>query len=228
MIEKSTLNFLAELKSNNNKPWFDAHRKQYEQVKENYLRCTEDILRAMKLVDPKLELLTAKDCVFRINRDVRFSADKSPYKTNIGIAMHSGGKKFNKAAYYIHIEPGHSFVGGGLWMPETPLLNKVRKEINFFYSDLLNILNEPEFKKLYKDLDIEEGQKLSRPPKGYDSDNPAIEYLKLKSFTASTPINDEVLTSSEMIPEIVRYLTILKPVLYFINRGLESDDEGGI
>ena len=228
MIQAATLHFLKELKENNNKPWFDQHRKTYEKVKADYLACAGAILEEMKKVDRSLEVLTAKDCVFRINRDVRFSTDKSPYKTNLGVVLHPWGKKFNLAAYYIHIEPQNSFIGGGLWMPEGPLLSKVRKELNFFYGDLKAILDQPDYKKLYGDLDIEEGQKLSRPPKGYEADNPAIEYLKLKSFTTSAPVTDDFLTSEEMLSSIAKSFTILKPFISYINRGLLSDDEGGI
>ncbi|MBK8517452.1 MAG: DUF2461 domain-containing protein [Saprospiraceae bacterium] len=228
MIQQTTLEFLKKLKQNNNKPWFDAHRKQYDNVKADYLACAGAILSEMKRIDVSLDMVTPKDCVFRINRDIRFSSDKSPYKTNLGIALHPGGKKFNKAAYYLHIEPDSSFIGGGLWLPEAALLSKVRKEINYFYADLRSILDNPEFMKTYGDLDVEEGQKLVRPPKGYDADNPAIEYLKLKSFTISAPVSDALLTSDTMVSSIIKSFSILKPFLSFINRGLMSDDEGGI
>ncbi len=228
MILPTTIEFLNDLKSNNSKSWFDLNRKRYDKVKADYISLAGNILGQMKKLDPSLEMVETKECVFRINRDIRFSADKSPYKTNLGIALHPGGKKFNLAAYYLHIEPGHSFIGGGLWMPEAPLLSKVRKEIHYFYHDLVEILNNPLYKKTYGSLDIEEGQKLSRPPKGYEAEDPAIEFLKLKSFTASTPLSDEMLTSDKLIPHIIDRFTILKPLIGFINRGLMSDPDGGL
>lgn len=228
MILPTTIEFLNDLKSNNSKSWFDLNRKRYDNVKADYISLAGNILGQMKKIDPSLEMVETKECVFRINRDIRFSADKSPYKTNLGIALHPGGKKFNLAAYYLHIEPGHSFIGGGLWMPEAPLLSKVRKEIHYFYNDLIEILNNPLYKKTYGSLDIEEGQKLSRPPKGYEAEDPAIEFLKLKSFTASTPLSDEMLTSDKLIPHIIDRFTILKPFIGFINRGLMSDPDGGL
>jgi uncharacterized protein (TIGR02453 family) len=228
MILPTTIEFLNELKSNNSKSWFDLNRKRYDKVKVDYISLAGNILDQMKEVDPSLEMVETKECVFRINRDIRFSADKSPYKTNLGIALHPGGKKFNLAAYYLHIEPGHSFIGGGLWMPEAPLLAKVRKEIHYFYNDLTEILNNPRYKKTYGSLDIEVGQKLSRPPKGYEAEDPAIEFLKLKSFTASTPLSDEMLTSDKLIPHIIDRFTVLKPFIGFINRGLMSDPDGGL
>jgi uncharacterized protein (TIGR02453 family) len=228
MLLPTTIEFLKELKINNSKPWFDLNRKRYDIAKSDYISLAGNILEQMKDVDPSLDMVTPKDCIFRINRDVRFSADKSPYKTNLGIALHPGGKKFNLAAYYLHIEPGHSFIGGGLWMPEAPLLSKVRKEVHYFYHDLVDILSNPVYKKTFGSLDVEEGQKLSRPPKGYEAEDPAIEFLKLKSFTASTPLPDEMLTSDKLVPHIIDTFTILKPLIGFINRGLMSDPDGGL
>ena len=228
MVQPTTIEFLKELKSNNSKSWFEQNRKRYDKMKSDYISLAGRILEQMKDIDPSLDMVTAKDCIFRINRDVRFSADKSPYKTNLGIALHPGGKKFNLAAYYLHIEPGQSFIGGGLWMPEAPLLSKVRKEIHYFYHDLVDILNNPLYKKTFGSLDVEDGQKLTRPPKGYDAEDPAIEFLKLKSFTASTPLPDEMLTSDKLVGHIIDTFTILKPLIGFINRGLMSDPDGGL
>lgn len=228
MVQPTTIEFLKELKSNNSKSWFDQNRKRYDIMKSDYISLAGRILEQMKDIDPSLDMVTAKDCIFRINRDVRFSADKSPYKTNLGIALHPGGKMFNLAAYYLHIEPGQSFIGGGLWMPEAPLLSKVRKEIHYFYHDLVDILNNPLYKKTFGSLDVEDGQKLTRPPKGYEAEDPAIEFLKLKSFTASTPLPDEMLTSDKLVGHIIDTFTILKPLIGFINRGLMSDPDGGL
>jgi uncharacterized protein (TIGR02453 family) len=228
MIQTSTFQFLDELRENNNKPWFDANRKRYEAMKADYLGLANRILTEMKKYDVGLEMLTAKDCTFRINKDVRFSKDKSPYKTHLGIALHPLGKKMMTAAYYLHIERGQSFIGGGLWQPEALLLSKVRKEINYFYDDLQMILSEKSFKSTYGDLSIEEGKKLSRPPKGYDADNPAIEYLKLKSFTVGKSIPDKALTDPTYFDQIISDFIAIQPLLHFINRGLMSDDEGGL
>lgn len=228
MLQSSTLTFLRELKDNNNKEWFDQNRKRYDLVKLDYLSLAGSLLDKMKPFDPSLEMLTAKDCIFRINRDVRFSANKAPYKTNLGIALHPGGKKSGLAAYYLHIEEGTAFAGGGLWMPESNQLQKVRKEIHYFYNDLDLILKDPEFKKTYGHLDIEEGQKLSRPPKGYEANDPAIELLKLKSFTALKSVPDDLLLSDKLVPTVIEYFKVLKPLLHFINRGLVSDADGGI
>lgn len=228
MLQPFTLEFFKELRQNNHKEWFDQNRKRYEKVKADYLNLAGNILEEMKKVDESLDILSPKDCTFRINKDIRFSKDKTPYKTNLGIALHPFGKKMQLAAYYIHLEEGQSFVGGGLWMPEAPLLAKLRKEINYFYQDLEGILSDPNFIKTYGELDVDPGQKLIRPPKGYEAENPAIEFLKLKSFTASRKIPDNMLTSGKLIPFVKESLTTLKPMISFVNRGLMSDGDGGI
>ncbi len=228
MLQPFTIEFFKELRQNNHKEWFDQNRKRYEKVKADYLNLAGNILEEMKKVDESLDILSPKDCTFRINKDIRFSKDKTPYKTNLGIALHPFGKKMQLAAYYIHLEEGQSFVGGGLWMPEAPLLAKLRKEINYFYQDLEGILSDPNFIKTYGELDVDPGQKLIRPPKGYEAENPAIEFLKLKSFTASRKIPDNMLTSEKLIPFVKESLTALKPMISFANRGLMSDDDGGI
>ena len=228
MLSSATLEFLHDLKENNNREWFEANKKRYQKVKSEYLNLAEALVSEMKKYDASLEMLAGKDCIFRINRDIRFSSDKSPYKTNLGIALHPGGKKSMLAAYYLHIELGQCFVGGGLWMPEAPALAKVRKEIHYFYPDLKNIIENKNFSESYGDLDIEPGAKLSRPPKGYLQDDPAIEYLKLKSFTASAKISDSLITSDNLIPTVIKYFRNIKPFLHFLNRGLQSDGDGGL
>jgi uncharacterized protein (TIGR02453 family) len=228
MLQPTTLTFLRELKANNNKDWFDQNRKRYEMLKGDYLALAEQLLNAMKKEDSSLEMLSPKDCIFRINRDIRFSKNKAPYKTNLGIALHTGGKKSQSAAYYLHIEEGLAFVGGGLWMPEPQQLHKVRKEIHYFYDEFSSIIQNASFKNIYGSLDVEEGQKLTRPPKGYEINDPAIEYLKLKSFTAIHTLPDTLLTSTQLVPTIVESFKVLKPMIHFINRGLQSDANGGL
>lgn len=220
MLQPTTLQFLRELKENNHKDWFDANRKRYEVVKKDYQQCVASVLAEMQKHDASLAMLDVKDCTFRINRDVRFSADKSPYKTNLGFYLSPYGKKSQLAGYYVHIEPGGSFLGGGLYMPMPEQLKKARKEIDYFFSDFQAVITDPEFVATYGAPDREASQLLSRPPKGYEADNPAIEYLKLKSFTALKHITDEVLTQPSFVPTVVATLRALQPFIAFLNRGL--------
>lgn len=228
MIHPSTLHFLAELAENNHKPWFDANKKLYASAKQNCLDVAASLLSEMQKLDAGLEMLQPKDCMFRINRDIRFSADKSPYKTHFGIALHIGGKKSGLAAYYLHVEPGNAFAGGGIWMPEAPVLKKIRKEIHYFPEEWLSVIRNPDFIKRFNSLDVESGAKLSRPPKGFDPENPALEWLKLKSFTATFPIADDLLCSEKALPMILDAWKRLMPMLHFLNRGILSDEEGGL
>jgi uncharacterized protein (TIGR02453 family) len=135
MLQSSTLQFLQSLQKNNNKPWFDENRKKYESAKENFAEFVEALINGIAAFDPTIQNLTAKNCMFRINRDVRFSKDKSPYKTNMGASISKGGKKINLAGYYFHCEPGKSFAAGGFYMPMAPELAKIRQEIDYNFKE---------------------------------------------------------------------------------------------
>ena len=228
MLQASTLDFFKELKTNNNKEWFDQNRKRYDKVKADYNNLASSILKELKVKDESLDILQPKNCTFRINRDIRFSKDKSPYKTNLGLIFSPFAKRMAVASYYVHIEEGKCFVGGGLYMPDSTLLKKLRNEINFFHKDLTKILKDPLFVKTYGGLDINDRVMLKRPPKGYDTNHPAIEYLKLKSFTTGAKIPDDILTTEKLVPFLIENLSLLQPMISFINRGLMSNEEGGI
>lgn len=128
MIQKATIQFLKDLKLNNHKDWFEANRKVYEAAKADYLQFVASVLKGLVANDETLALLQPKDCTFRINRDVRFSKNKAPYKTNMGAGFSKGGKKMMLAGYYFHLEPGASFIAGGVWMPMAPELKKYVKK----------------------------------------------------------------------------------------------------
>jgi uncharacterized protein (TIGR02453 family) len=226
MISQNLLDFYAALKVNNNKVWFDENRKWYESVKKEYLALTGKILEELKSLDHSLEMLQVKDCTFRINRDIRFSPDKSPYKTNLGLNFAPYGKKMMLAGYYIHIAAGQSFAGGGLYMPMAPELKKVRKEIHYCHNEFSSILQDPVFARTFGSLDRDPGTVLSRPPKEFTADDPAIEWLKLKSFTAVTTIDDNLLTSEDFVPHVIEIMKAIKPLIGFLNNALLSDENG--
>lgn len=221
MLQLSTLDFLSELKLNNHKEWFEKNRKRYESAKTDYLQFVDAVLAGVVKNDPSISTLEAKNCVFRINRDVRFSKDKSPYKTNMGAGFGKGGKKMFLAGYYIHCEPGASFIAGGMWMPPAPELKKIRQEIDYCLEEFDGIIKAKLFIDTLGSLERSSDMVLSRPPKGYEEGNPAIEYLKLKSYIASTPITDAELTSKELVPKIVAACAALQPLIYFINKALQ-------
>jgi uncharacterized protein (TIGR02453 family) len=162
--------------------------------------------------------------MFRINRDVRFSKNKAPYKTNFGASIQAGGKKSMLAGYYFHLEPGgKSFVGGGLYMPEAAQLQKVRQEIDYNWKEFAGILQAKPFVKTYGSLEKGEGISLTREPKGYEKDNPAIEMLKLKSWVATAPLSDKQLTQADLPKIILHSFSVLQPLLVFLNRSLADE-----
>ncbi|MBP8887046.1 MAG: DUF2461 domain-containing protein, partial [Flavobacterium sp.] len=189
MLSKETIQFLDDLKANNNRDWFLENKKRYEAFKKDYQQLVADLLDVMKPLDPSLEMLEVKNCMFRINRDIRFSKDKTPYKSHLGIWLSSGAKDQNRSGYYIHLEKGASFIAGGLYCPESEDLKKMRKEIAYFHHDLEAILEEKEFKREFNDFDRNEKNTLKNPPRGYEKEHPAIELLKLKSFESSQKID---------------------------------------
>lgn len=223
MLSQETLQFLEDLKANNNRDWFLENKKRYEIVKKDYHKMVSDFLDAMKPLDPALELLEVKNCTFRINRDIRFSKDKTPYKTHMGVWLSSGSKGQNRAGYYVHIEKGSSFIAGGFYAPESEDLKKVRKEIAFFYEDLEEILAEKNFKKTFGDFDRNERSLLKNPPRGYEKEHPAIELLKLKSFEASQKFDISEVLEKDFVSKMSKRLIVLKPLNEFINRALTTE-----
>lgn len=177
----------------------------------------------MKPLDPSLEMLEVKNCMFRINRDIRFSKDKTPYKSHLGIWLSSGAKDQNRSGYYIHLEKGASFIAGGLYCPESEDLKKMRKEIAYFHHDLEAILEEKEFKREFNDFDRNEKNTLKNPPRGYEKEHPAIELLKLKSFESSQKIDISAACKKDFISVMSKKLIALKPLNDFINRALTSE-----
>lgn len=223
MLSKDTLQFLDDLQTNNNRDWFLENKKRYEAFKKDYQQLVADLLDAMKPLDSSLEMLEVKNCTFRINRDIRFSKDKSPYKSHLGVWLSSGAKGQNRSGYYIHLEKGASFIAGGLYCPEAEDLKKIRKEIAYFHDDLEAILDEKHFKKEFKDFDRNEKNTLKNPPRGYEKEHPAIEFLKLKSFESSQRIDISEVTKKDFVATMSKKLMALKPLNDFINRALTSE-----
>ena len=172
--------------------------------------------------DTSIKNLHAKDCMFRINRDIRFSKDKSPYKSNFGASINKGGRKaMNSAGYYFHLEPGGSFTGGGIYMPMPDELKKVRQEIDYNFAGFKKIIGSKKFKSAYGDLDKSSEFLLSRVPKGYLPDNPASDYLRLKSYIAMIKVNDTDLASKDLVKKTVAAFEALQPVIEFINKSVK-------
>lgn len=224
MITKEALQFLADLIANNNTEWMHENKKRYESYKKDYHNFITSILTEMKPLDKSLEPLEVKNCTFRINRDIRFSKDKSPYKTNMGVWMSQNKNRKNSPGYYIHYEKGNCFIAGGVWCPEPNELKLIRKEIEFFHDDLEAIVSNKNFKKEFNELDRSENTVLKKAPKDFDPNHPAIEFLKLKSFTSSSKIDDKLFTDKDFSKIIAQKLITLKPMNDFLRRALETED----
>lgn len=223
MLAPATLQFLKALDKNNNKAWFDAHRKQYDAAKLNFAELTQQVITQFGKKEPSIALLQPKECVFRINRDVRFSKNKAPYKNNMGASIKAGGKKSLLAGYYIHLEPGgKSFVGGGLYMPDAAIVGKVRQEIDYNYTRFLRIVENKKFIAQYGGLDFSEGLSLVKEPKGYEKENPAIKYLKLKSWIATSTLSDTALQDKNLATQLTKAFEYLQPLISFLNEALEA------
>ena len=187
--------------------------------KENVSETVDAFIKELVKFDKKFIGLTSKECVFRIYRDVRFAKDKRPYKTNLGASINPGGKKAMNAGYYLHIEPGKSFLAGGIWMPPGDILKKIRQEIDYNGKKINKIISSKEFVKYYGELD--DDHKLKTTPKGYDKDHPNIELLKLNSLIVWHDFNDKTVMNKSFIKELGKGAKVMKPFLDFLNEALD-------
>ncbi len=224
MLSQEAIQFIDDLKANNATEWMHAHKKRYEIFKKEYHAYIALLLDSMKPLDKSLENLEIKNCTFRINRDIRFSKNKDPYKTNIGVWMTTNKNRKNSPGYYIHFEKGKSFIAGGIWYPEPNDLKTIRKEIEFFHEDLVKIVQEKNFVKEFSVLDYDENTVLKNAPKGFDPNHPAIEFLKLKSFTATQQIDDAAFSKENFADLISKKLIALQPLNKFLKRALETNE----
>ncbi|HRY31695.1 MAG TPA: DUF2461 domain-containing protein [Bacteroidales bacterium] len=217
---KDILSFLSGLSANNNRDWFDSHRDLYQQCRKNFESFTEELIAGIQHFDPGIGAIKAKDCVFRIFRDTRFSNDKTPYKTNMGAFIARGGRKSPYSGYYIHLEPeGKSFAGGGLYMPPSESLKKVRQEIFYNINEFKAILQDKEFRRHFDTLD-KMGDELKKAPQGYPPDWPDIELLKLKHYVVGEYLKDGDLTNDKFKDKALASFKAMHPLVSFTNRAL--------
>jgi len=224
MLQKESLEFFRELRANNHKEWFDANRKRYDLVKKDYHALVQKMIGTMQVHDSRLANLEIKNCTFRINRDIRFSKDKSPYKTHLAILLSPSGKKMEGAGYYLHMDEAQgSFIAGGIYMPPPELVKKIRAELITYFDEADAIFGRKKFKEVFPDWDREPKLMLSRAPKGIDENHPAIEHLKLKSFTVTHFLPNNILNDPKGVEKVTAKMSLLKPLLDFINRGIEEN-----
>lgn len=197
---KPTIQFLKDLSSNNNKEWFDANRKTYESSRKEFLKLVGNVIEELAKFDPELTGVDPKKCVFRINRDIRFSKDKTPYKTNFGALMGANGKKTEGTGFYLHLAPGQNFAGGGIYMPPPETLAAIRQEIDYNPDVLNKLLATKDFQETFGEI---RGDQLKTAPKGYPKDHPNIELLRFKSFYVIKEFGEAELTDSDFFEALI-------------------------
>lgn len=218
MIQPETLAFITDVANNNNREWFAEHKDRYEIAKADVLQFVEKLIPLLAAADPEFSVETsAKKCLLRIYRDVRFSKNKDPYKNNYGISFAVKGKGVNEPGYYLHIQPGSCFFGAGFWMPEAADLKKIREEIDYNTSEFLEIIEARSFKNTFQ---LSQEDKLKKAPKGYESDHPQIELLKLKSFIATFPIKDDEFFRPAIVNQLKNAFESVYPFILFLRKAV--------
>jgi uncharacterized protein (TIGR02453 family) len=221
MATVTVLDFLSQLTTNNNRDWFQQNKAWYEKSRKEVEVFVSEMISTISAIDPALQTPAMKECIFRIFRDVRFGADKSPYKTNFGAFIARGGRKSSNPGYYFHFEPGKSMLAGGVYMPQPETLKLLRNEVYYHSDELKGILSQPSFKKYFDQLG--DFDKLKKAPKDFPADFPDIELLKYRSYIVSQEIPDTVVSDPEgyrkLVVDMVREL---QPFMAFLNRAISN------
>jgi len=219
-MKSTILNFLGQLQENNNREWFLANKGLYEEAKADFEAFINSLIPAIARFDESVQFMTAKECIFRIFRDVRFAKDKSPYKTNFGAFMAKGGRKNHGPGYYFHMQPDGCFLSGGVWMPDPDTMKKIRQEIYYNIDEFKGILNDNKFKNFFSGIDDWDKQKL--PPREYPKDFPDIDLLKNRSFTVSHSIDTELIHSDGLFDYTVKVYKAMRPYNAFLTKAIEG------
>ena len=217
MLHSDVFPFLKTLKENNNRDWFKANKDQHDAARKHVLQFSDLLFQRLQH-----ENQLDKQKVFRIYRDVRFSKNKTPYKTHFGISFHRSKPKF-RGGYYLHIEPGASFLATGFWQPNKDDLFRVRKEIEFDHGQFTKMATLPALVEHWNPL---QGEQLKTAPKGFEKDHPGIEYLRFKQFLFMQNIDDDALFDSKFGPWIVEQFKAIKPFHNYMGDVLTSNLNG--
>lgn len=213
-----TLDFLSDLSKHNKKEWMDDNKKRYLEAKGYIIELVAEVIEKASTFDKTLVGLDPKKTLFRINRDIRFSKNKDPYKTNFGAAIVDGGRRSGNPGYYLHIKPGENMIGGGLYQPEAQILQKVRQEIDYNSKAIHKIIDDKLFTKIYKEPFG--GDKLKTAPKGYPKDHPDLALLQLKHYVYMHEISDKEVTSNKIVATTVKAYETLYPFNQFLTEAI--------
>jgi uncharacterized protein (TIGR02453 family) len=211
--------YLSKLEQNNNKIWFEANRKEFEHARNELLAIAGNLIENVLAFDDSLGQLEPKKCIFRQHRDVRFSKNKDPYKTTMSAYFAPGGKSSASAGYYLHFEPGKSFVGGGIYSPPPDILKAIRTEIYFNGSYFESIINDEEFRNTFGEL---MNEKLQRPPKNFPAEFPQIELLKYKHYVVSRKFDPEKMNSVDIESFALETFKSMFAFNQFLNKAISN------
>ena len=219
MINQTTLNFLKELAANNNRDWFLANKQAYDAAKANTVAVVAQICTQIaQQFDPSIATVRPEKTLFRQNRDIRFSKDKSPYKINFGAHIIEDKHNETKAGYYLHIEPNDkSFLGGGMYQPSAAVLKSIRQEIDYHTDEFRKIISNPDFVQQFGSLN---GRQLKTAPKDYDKTHPAIDLLRFQDYVVGRNFTDKQLIQPDFIAQTVTAFAALKPFNDFLNKAV--------
>ncbi|QNE40258.1 DUF2461 domain-containing protein [Hymenobacter sp. NBH84] len=221
MNRASILDFLRGLAANNNKPWMDEHRAEYHQARAVFKELVAEVLQGVQGFEPALQTLTAGETMYRINKNDRFQQGQDPYKRHMGAGLKAEGRHSRWAGYFLTLEPGNSWLGAGKWLPDTASLQRIRQEIHYSPDTFHALRQHPEFVRHFPDG--LEGDRLQRPPKGYDKNDPDIEWLKMKSYLVSRPISDAELLQPDFVARAVESLHVAQPLVQFLNQAIGEE-----
>ena len=218
MIQNSTFTFLEKLRENNNSEWFKAHDQEYREARTDVVAFVSKIIVGLSMMDTEIQsqYLVPHKCIKRINRDIRFSLNKTPYKSHFFVLFNPGGYKSEAASYYLQIDPNRSFVGGGVYMPPTAVLNQFRKEIEYNLAEWKYIVNAPDFLKMFP-KGVEASSFLKTVPRGFDIESNAIEYLRMKDYHTLRNLSNEELTSPDAVSTVLEAYKEVHPMVQFLN-----------
>lgn len=218
-ISSKVFDFLKLIKKNNNREWFNDNKNLFLEAQSDFQDFTEELISEMGKFDETILKLDAKKSLLRIYRDTRFSKDKTPYKTYFGASL-GMGKINTKAGFYLHVEPEKSFLGSGIYLPDSPVLKEIRKEISLFKGDFLKAINDKDFKKYYNELNQE--HKLKNVPQGFEKEDPMGEYLKLKSFIGVHNLSNKDLSDKNAVKNISKIFEAAKPLNDFLDTSISN------
>jgi len=217
---KQILDFLKDLDANNSREWFDLNRDRYDATRKQFLVVAEQLIHDIRQFDDEVPVLNPKDCVFRIFRDVRFSKDKLPFKSNYGCFIARGGKKSGFAGYYLHIQPGECFLSGGIYMPLPEYLQAIRQEIYYHPQNYIDLIEDKSFKSTYT---LEYSNKLKTAPKGYPKDWEFLDLIRNRNYAFGHRIEENELFAPDFIKKAIELFKIIYPLNRYLNKAVDEN-----